>query len=45
MDQLADAVAFFDIGNTLAAVSLLPSGDRIELGGLPRRATGTRWVV
>src|SRR6266511_4369589 len=35
MDPLADAVAFFDIGNTLAAVSLLPSGDGIELAVFP----------
>lgn len=30
MNSLADAVAFFDIGNTLAAVEVAPSGDRIE---------------
>jgi hypothetical protein len=30
MDDLTGAVAFFDIGNTLAAVALSPSGDRID---------------
>jgi hypothetical protein len=30
MDALAGAVAFFDIGNTLASVVVAPSGDRIE---------------
>lgn len=35
MDPLADAVAFFDIGNTLAAVSLSPSGEGIELAVFP----------
>jgi leucyl aminopeptidase len=35
VDPLADAVAFFDIGNTLAAVSLLPSGDGIKLAVFP----------
>ena len=35
MDQLAGAVAFFDIGNTLAAVALSPSGDGIELAVFP----------
>ena len=35
MEHLADAVAFFDIGNTLAAVSPSPSGDGIELAVFP----------
>jgi hypothetical protein len=30
VDALAEAVAFFDIGNTLASVVVAPSGDRIE---------------
>ena len=30
MDTLAGAVAFFDIGNTMASVVVAPSGDRIE---------------
>jgi phosphoglycolate phosphatase-like HAD superfamily hydrolase len=30
VSSLADAVAFFDIGNTLASVTLAPSGDHIE---------------
>ena len=30
MDALVGAVAFFDIGNTLASVVVAPSGDRIE---------------
>jgi phosphoglycolate phosphatase-like HAD superfamily hydrolase len=30
VDALAGAVAFFDIGNTLAAVVVGPTGDRIE---------------
>jgi bacterial leucyl aminopeptidase len=30
MDRLTDAVVFFDIGNTLASVSITPSGDRID---------------
>jgi bacterial leucyl aminopeptidase len=30
VDALAGAVAFFDIGNTLASVVVAPSGDRIE---------------
>jgi leucyl aminopeptidase len=30
MDGLTDAVVFFDIGNTLASVSISPSGDRID---------------
>jgi leucyl aminopeptidase len=45
MDPLADAVAFFDIGNTLAAVSLLPSGNGIELAVFPEvpSALGALW--
>jgi bacterial leucyl aminopeptidase len=35
VDPLADAVAFYDIGNTLATVSLSPSGDGIELAVFP----------
>jgi bacterial leucyl aminopeptidase len=30
MDGLTGAVAFFDIGNTLASVTISPSGDRID---------------
>lgn len=30
MDPLTGALAFFDIGNTLASVTISPSGDRIE---------------
>ena len=30
MDSLAGAVAFFDIGDTLASVTVAPTGDRIE---------------
>jgi leucyl aminopeptidase len=30
MDGLTGAVVFFDIGNTLASVSISPSGDRID---------------
>lgn len=30
MDGLTGAVAFFDIGNTLASVAISPSGDRID---------------